>query len=65
MTFEETILSIQKSTITLEEIPAAKFFLENAIEECNDILRDPETELYSRREFQEKLTLYRKLLNRL
>lgn len=65
MNFDEIILAIQKSTITLEQIPEAKNMLENAIEECADIVKDPETELYSRREFQEKLTLYRKLLNRL
>ena len=65
MTFAETILAIQNSTIRLEQIPEAKNLLENAIEECIDIVKDPETELHSRREFQANLTLYRKLLNRL
>lgn len=49
----------------LEEIAEAKEMLDNEIMQCEDILQDPETELYSRREFQAKLALYRKLKNRL
>lgn len=65
MTIDYIIESITKGTIKLEEIEEAKTMLENEIEQCRDIVQDPETELYSRIEFREKLTLYTKLKNRL
>lgn len=65
MTLAETILAIQNSTIEVWQKKEARNMLENSIEECIDIVKDPETELHSRREFQANLTLYRKLLNRL
>ena len=65
MNIDYVITAIQKGTIMLEEIAEAKEMLDNEIMQCEDILQDPETELYSRREFQAKLALYRKLKNRL
>lgn len=65
MNIDYVITAIQKGTIMLEEIAEAKEMLDNEIMQCEDIIQDPETELYSRREFQGKLSLYLKLKNRL
>jgi len=65
MNIDYVITAIQKGTIKLEEIAEAKEMIDNEIMQCEDILQDPETELFSRREFQGKLALYRKLKNRL
>ena len=65
MTLYDTILEIQKGTIRLEHIKDARNMLYNEIDDCENIIKDIETEPHVRREFQDKLTLYRKLLNRL
>ena len=65
MRIEDVVLPIQNSTILMEEIPEVREMLENEIESCKDIIQDEETQLHSRLEFQSKLALYRKLLNRL
>jgi hypothetical protein len=65
MNIDYVITAIQKGTIKLEEIAEAKEMLDNEIMQCQAVIQDPETELYSRREFQAKLVLYQKLKNRL
>lgn len=65
MNIDYVITSIQRGTIKLEEVSEAKEMLDNEIMQCEEVLQDHETELYSRREFQAKLALYRKLKNRL
>jgi len=65
MNIDYVVSAITKGSIRLEEVCEAKEMLNNEIMQCEDILQDQETELYSRREFQGKLTLYKKLLNRL
>jgi hypothetical protein len=59
------IEAINKGKLKEEYVYAAKEILENEIMQCEDILTDHETELHSRREFKAKLSLYRKLKNRL
>jgi hypothetical protein len=65
MTLEEIILAIQRGTIRLEQIPEARSVVENEIDACEVVLKDPETEAYGRNEYRAKLTLYKKILNRL
>lgn len=65
LSLEQVISSIQSATLSEEDVFAAKEILDNEIMQCENILQDPETELYSRREFQLKLSVYRKLRNRL
>ena len=59
------IKAINSGTLKEEEVMIAKEILDNEVMQCEDILTDQETELHSRREFQAKLSLYRKLKNRL
>lgn len=65
MNIDYVVSAITKGSIKLEEVRDAKEMLNNEIMQCEDILQDNETEVYSRREFQNKLSLYKKLLNRL
>jgi hypothetical protein len=59
------IEAINKGKLREEDVYAAKEILENEIMQCEDILSDHETELHSRREFQGKLQILRKLKKRL
>ena len=64
MTLEETLKSINNSTIRLEEIPAAKTLLENEIAACDEVIQDPETEFHVRAEYRNMRISYLKCLNR-
>jgi hypothetical protein len=59
------IEAINKGTLKEEEVLTAKQIVDNEIMQCENVLQDDETEALSRREFQAKLSIYRKLKNRL
>jgi hypothetical protein len=59
------IKAINSGTLKEHQVMIAKEILENEIMQSEDVLQDDETEVLSRREFQAKLSLYRKLKNRL
>jgi hypothetical protein len=59
------IEAINKATLKQEEVYTAKQIVDNEIMQCENVLQDDETEALSRREFQGKLQILRKLKNRL
>jgi len=59
------IESIQTGTLKEEEVYPAKQLIDNEIMQCENVLQDDETELYSRREYALKLKNLRKHKNRL
>jgi hypothetical protein len=65
MTLQNIIETISNSTILLEDVPAAKERLLNEIAACEMVVQDDETQFHIRREYQESLKLYTKLLHRL
>lgn len=62
---EYIINAINNGTLKEEEVYGAKQIVNNEIMQCENVLQDDETELYSKREFVVKLKLFRKLKNRL
>lgn len=65
MTIDELVLSVQNGTIQMQDIAEAKERIEIETEGCVDVIQDNETQWHVRTEYQQKLALYRKTLNRL
>lgn len=59
------IMATGTGTLKEEEVYTAKQIVDNEIMQCENVLQDDETEALSRREFQGKLQILRKLKNRL
>lgn len=59
------IMATSTGTLKEEEVYTAKQIVDNEIMQCENVLQDDETEALSRREFQAKLQILRKLKNRL
>ena len=62
---EYIINAVNNGTLKEEEVYPAKQLVDNEIMQCENVLQDDETELYSRREYALKLKNLRKHKNRL